>query len=208
MNRSIAAFALAGLLALGATSQAAAVTVLGAKSVTITSAVPSYLQVGELIAADYSAVDVALGTHGAVASASSIYHGEALPGFAIDGAYPASYPNIFHSATDAAGEYLTVTFAAAHDLASLTIYGRADRDSFCCGQRDVYNYSIFNADGGLITSGQLDTRSSQDTSATVTFDRATTPTTVPEPASWALMILGLGGAGALLRRRSVLTAAV
>jgi hypothetical protein len=203
MKQSIAAAAIAALLALGTASQAAAVTVLGAKSVTITSAIPNYLQVGELIAADYSAVDVALATNGATASASSIYHDEALPGFAIDGAYPADYPNIFHSATDGAGEYLTVTFAAAHNLASLTIYGRNHADSFCCRQRDFYDYSIFDADGALLASGQLDARSSEDTSATVFFDQAAT--TAPEPATWALMIMGLGGVGAVLRRRSVLT---
>jgi len=37
-------------------------------------------------------------------------------------------------------------------------------------------------------------------SATATFERAAV---VPEPASWALMIAGFGGAGAMLRRRSV-----
>ncbi|MEW5686452.1 MAG: PEPxxWA-CTERM sorting domain-containing protein [Pseudomonadota bacterium] len=31
-------------------------------------------------------------------------------------------------------------------------------------------------------------------------------TGVPEPDAWALMILGLGGAGAALRRRGVATA--
>jgi hypothetical protein len=48
---------------------------------------------------------------------------------------------------------------------------------------------------GLSTSGW---------SGTATFD----PAAVPEPATWALMIMGFGGAGALLRRRrtSVLAA--
>lgn len=36
-------------------------------------------------------------------------------------------------------------------------------------------------------------------SSTATFERVTAP--VPEPASWALMIAGFGGAGAMLRRR-------
>ena len=33
------------------------------------------------------------------------------------------------------------------------------------------------------------------------------PGAVPEPATWAMMILGFGGVGALLRRRSILAAA-
>jgi len=41
----------------------------------------------------------------------------------------------------------------------------------------------------------------------ITFDvRAISGTTVPEPATWAMMILGLGAAGSLIRRRRALTA--
>lgn len=36
-------------------------------------------------------------------------------------------------------------------------------------------------------------------SSTATFERITAP--IPEPATWALMIAGFGGAGAVLRRR-------
>lgn len=38
------------------------------------------------------------------------------------------------------------------------------------------------------------------TSASGVFSESPVPTGVPEPASWALMILGFGGAGAVLRR--------
>jgi hypothetical protein len=38
---------------------------------------------------------------------------------------------------------------------------------------------------------------------TQTFVRSTGPATAPEPTAWALMILGLGGAGAMLRRRAI-----
>ncbi|MBU1376705.1 MAG: PEPxxWA-CTERM sorting domain-containing protein [Alphaproteobacteria bacterium] len=41
---------------------------------------------------------------------------------------------------------------------------------------------------------------------TVTADASPDPTAVPEPSSWALMILGFGGAGAMIRRRKVLAA--
>ena len=38
-------------------------------------------------------------------------------------------------------------------------------------------------------------------SGTATFERATTPGPIPEPATWALMITGFGGAGMMVRRR-------
>jgi hypothetical protein len=44
------------------------------------------------------------------------------------------------------------------------------------------------------------------TTWTQTFVRATSPAAVPEPASWALMILGFGAAGSALRLRSRRTA--
>lgn len=51
------------------------------------------------------------------------------------------------------------------------------------------NYSLLNANGGAIATG----------SATVVFAAAG----VPEPATWAMMIMGFGFIGASLRRRSV-----
>ena len=42
---------------------------------------------------------------------------------------------------------------------------------------------------------------------TGTADAAAVPGGVPEPATWAMMLMGFGGLGALLRRRRGLAAA-
>lgn len=196
--RAYSAAAIAGLLAFGAASQASATTVVGATSIVITNALPDYLQIAEVIANDFSSVDVALASNGATASASSVFT-VAVPGHAIDGSFPSDYPDYYGSATPDAGEFLRIDFAAPATLASLTIWGRDG----CCSGRDLFNYQIFNADNQLLASGQLDARlgdRSDNDFATVQFD-APHGGGAPEPAGWALMITGFGLAGGLLRRR-------
>ncbi|MBS0363310.1 MAG: PEP-CTERM sorting domain-containing protein [Proteobacteria bacterium] len=67
----------------------------------------------------------------------------------------------------------------------------------------IFNFSeTVTADQGLF--GSTDTFSMVSFSTASTFGDGisfTTDAGVPEPAAWALMILGFGGAGALLRRR-------
>jgi hypothetical protein len=64
------------------------------------------------------------------------------------------------------------------------------------GDKNLYfivDVAAFNpATGALVNTGRVG---------------ATLAPTVPEPASWALMILGFGGVGAVLRRRRTLVAA-
>ena len=189
----------AALLASG--SAASAVTVLGATSIHITSAVNDYLQISEVLPFNYGGTDVALPANGGSVFAPDQYSSVSEPGNAIDGVTPLyrSYydtPGIYHSLTSSGG-YLDVMFSMSN-LASLTIYGRKDTNAAgdCCHQRDVYNVSILNADKRVLYSGVLDAQSG---SATVTFDRG--GAVVPEPASWALMILGFTGLGAVLRHR-------
>ena len=194
-----AAAAIAGLLALGAAPQASATTVVGAKSIVITNPLPNYLQIAEVIADTFSSLDVALASNGAIASSSSVFEGSG-PGYAVDGSFPADYPNLFASATPDAGEFLRSDFASPATLASLTIYGRDG----CCSGRDLFSYQIFNSDDQLLASGQLDARlgdSNDNDFATVQFD-APRGNSVPEPTTWALMIAGFGLTGATLRRRA------
>ncbi len=132
------------------------------------------------------------------ASGSSIYAAFSTPDKAIDGNTGGNYysDTIFHSAGSGSGEFLDVSFAAT-TLSSLSVFGRTD----CCGQRDLYTVTIFNAAGATLYSGQIDARNQ---TGTVTFDA---PATVPEPASWALMIAGFGLVGFAARRRSAAVAA-
>jgi hypothetical protein len=188
----------AGLLAFGAAPQASAATVVGAASIVITNPLPDYLQIAEVIADNFSSVDVALAANGATATASSVFT-SATPGHAIDGIFPADYPDMYISATPFAGEFLRIDLASPATLASLTIYGRDG----CCSGRDLFNYEIFNSDNLLLASGQLDARLGNDNPndfATVKFD-APRGDGVPEPAAWALLIAGFGLAGEALRRR-------
>ncbi len=187
-------FAVAALAAVAAIAPAGAVTVVGATKVVVTSAVPTWIQIAELQAFTFSATNVALQSNGGVATGSSVYqNGSATPDQANDGIFPADYPNIFHSGTPNAGEFLQIDFAGPATLSSLTIYGR----NGCCQDRDLFNVSIFNANGDTLFSGQLDARGAP---GTLTFDA---PSAVPEAATWGLMIAGFGMTGLSMRRRKV-----
>lgn len=207
------AFKPIGRLALGAAiaalaAPAMAATVVGATHVTISSALPDYLQIGEVLAFDFGDTNVALASNGGVATALSQFFSapQGGPDEAIDGVYPANYdyafdpnvPGVYHSGGAGANEYLTVTFAAPTTLAKLQIYGRGD----CCQTRDLYNVTVYGAGNTVLYSGQLDARTAGN--ASVNFDAPQGG--VPEPSSWALMILGFGSAGALLRRRRIAAA--
>ncbi len=175
---------------------AAAVTVIGATRVVITNGLPNWLQVAEVQAFDFSATNVALT---GLASASSVYqNGPATPDKANDGSTNGIYPNIFHSGSPNAGEFLQIDFAAPATLSSLTVFGRTD----CCNERDLFNVSIYNSNNTLLYSGVLDSRGAL--SASVSFDAPING--VPEAATWAMLIAGFGLTGAALRRRRLVAA--
>jgi hypothetical protein len=87
---------------------------MNVKEVRIYSAFPTWLQIAEVVATQTgTGSDVALASQGASATSSSNYSGT-TPGKAIDGIYPAAYPNIWHSGGTGAGEYLDIKIGRAH----------------------------------------------------------------------------------------------
>ena len=188
------------LLMAGAATSASAIAVNGATNIHITNAQNTWLQVSEVVAVDaVSNLDVALASNGGSAYSPDTWNGDSTAAKAIDGNFNTQFwtaPGIFHSGNEANG-YLNISFSGGHSLSSLSIFGRSD----CCQSRDTYNYQIFGANG-LITSGTLNATGG-DHMGRVDFDVAG----VPEPAAWALMLMGFGGIGAMVRRRRSLALA-
>ncbi len=184
----------AGALALAGPVSAA--SVVGAVKVRVTSALPDWLQVGEVQAVEFgTGINVALAANGGTAAGSGNFSAASTPDKAIDGIAPASFANIYHSDSAGAGEFLDVFFAAPTTLSSLTIFGRVD----CCSTRDLFDVTIYNAAGDTLYTGRFDNTRLVGAGNTVTFDAAGA---VPEPATWAMMIGGFGLIGASLRRRA------
>lgn len=101
------------------------------------------------------------------------------------------------------------TAAAAIDLVGDEAHGNASfRKSYdlagAVAALGATQFRYLRLDG--TTSGAINSNNGFDPDAVAAINYIDTnppppPTTVPEPASWALMILGFGSAGAMLRRR-------
>lgn len=181
--------------------QANAATLIDATSIVISSAVPGggeWLQVGEVQALNGFGVNVAASAEGGTASALSSYPGGYDPQKAIDGLTGGGDSSLYHSGSTSSSEYLQISFASPQQLASLTIFGRTNNGTAAI--RDIYNVSVFGSGGAQLWSGILDARGpggAVATSATIDFANMGA---VPEPATWAMMLIGLGGVGFSMRR--------
>ncbi|MEG8040834.1 PEPxxWA-CTERM sorting domain-containing protein [Sphingomonas sp. LR60] len=69
---------------------------------------------------------------------------------------------------------------------------------------DGVDASTLSLDGGVLTVNLSNASFAPDSSLQVKFDRTVTPPAgpVPEPATWAMMILGFGLVGAAMRKRA------
>ncbi|MDB5582883.1 MAG: hypothetical protein JWR80_8059, partial [Bradyrhizobium sp.] len=82
-------------------------------------------------------------------------------------------------------EALTITFNNTYALSALNFYGRTD----CCSNRDVFDYILYDANDVVVGSGKVNATSNFATVA------------LPEPATWAMMLMGFGMVGFGLRSR-------
>lgn len=152
-------------------------------------ATPDYIQVAELQAISGGS-NVALAVNGGIASATSSYPlAGSNPGMTIDGITGGNYytDGVWASATPGSFEALTITLGNAYALSALNFYGRTD----CCSNRDVFDYILYDANDVVVGSGKVNAISNFATVA------------LPEPATWAMMLMGFGmiGAGVRSRRR-------
>ena len=167
--------------------------IVGVTEITIQNALNTWLHVGEVEAFNQTSQNVIQLGATASANPSGTWDANSTPDRAIDGNvntnfYAAPYiyhPNVEQNVT------LTINLNSPADLTSLTIFGRTD----CCTYRDLYNVSLFNSAGQLLSSFELDATNSA--SATETFASA-----VPEPSTWAMLILGFAGLGFVGYRRN------
>ncbi len=176
-------------------SPASATAILGVKTIVVTNAQNTWLQVAEVDAFNGSYVNVSKTAY-ATASASDsggyeLGHG---PEYAIDGNYNPDYyaaASLFHSATDAAGTSLTITLDNVQDLTSFGITGRSDGGY---NYRDLYNVSLLGSTGTILDTFQINATGTNNFGS-ITFGA------VPEPATWAMMLLGFGMIGVAARSR-------
>lgn len=184
LQLAIMAVGLAGLPGLVAPAQAGFINV---KEIEVRSTYGTYIQIAEVIATQTgTGSDVALASAGATASASSVETGAGTSAV-IDGVFPSSYPNIFHS-VPGYGQFLNVALSTRYELDSITLYGRSD----CCGDRDVFDVQLFDQSRNLLFSYYG--ANANNAGHSVTIDLPNTAT-VPEPTPFlagALLLLPIG----------------
>jgi hypothetical protein len=104
---------------------------------------------------------------------------------ALDAITPGFYTSLAHGSLLSTGP----VFAAVSDGSDCFL---PDTSTYCGG------FSLSDSAGGPITAGG----SFRTTAFSVNYPPGVIAGMIPEPESWALMLVGFGGLGVALRRRS------
>ncbi|QYE36684.1 PEPxxWA-CTERM sorting domain-containing protein [Polymorphobacter megasporae] len=173
----------------------------------VTSATGSFIQLAEVVVADSEAIDVAAAANGGVAYALNAL-GSSGAANAIDGRTGGNAASGIYQSVGTAGDYLDIYFGRRIILSSIVLFGRTDADT----AGNTFVVTVFDNFGRSLFTKMVDASAGP---ATIWFDvngtavvpgqqviegRGTSGT-VPEPASWALLIAGFGLIGTALRRR-------
>ena len=188
--RTWAAAALALSTLTAATPAAAAILFDMAR---ISSDADSYLQIAEVVVDD-NGTDVALASNGAVATAVSQLTPNNGPGKAIDGLFGGTISDVYHSLSGGSNEFLTIAFPGPTTAQKISIWARTD----CCRARNLYSYEFFLGQQ-LVAVGHINAITGYGEDAIV--PRIPPGPSVPEPATWAMLVAGFGVLGTAMRRR-------
>lgn len=197
---AIRAAAAAALFA-GAAAPASALTIstgvtaTNAKSIVVSSAVPTWLEIAEIEAITFDGTNLALAGNGGTAVSTSDYCACSPASKAIDGVRPATWPQVWHSGGPGGDQNIRIQLANAATLSMVSIWGGAEPGF---EYRDRFHLIVLDAVNTTLWEGNLDATGLGGQPISVEF----LAPSVPEPATWWLLLAGLGLMGSVLRRRA------